>query len=33
MATFEKHAELSNEEAFLDGIKNGIIEDGKGDDE
>ena len=33
MATFEtEHVELSQEEASTDGVKNGIVEDGKGDE-
>lgn len=34
MATFEKeHEELSKEEAVLEEVKKGIVEDGKGDEE
>lgn len=34
MATFEKeHTELSKEEASVENVKEGIAEDGKGDEE
>ena len=33
MATFEtEHIELPKDEASTDGVKNGIVEDGKGDE-